>query len=104
MSGNRVRAGAPGMDKTHKSLPCEADDLMRGYTINRHYCPITNTVSTAYGNTFGVLPAEIIPVLGTLMGYTRRRASIGTVIYNLKSNLSLHGTVHNTTNTLKPIG
>ncbi|KAG5211456.1 hypothetical protein JEQ12_013885 [Ovis aries] len=47
---------------------------------------------------------EIIPVLGTLMGYTCRRASIGTVIYNLKSNLSLHGTVHNTTNTLKPIG
>lgn len=44
MSGNRVRAGAPGMDKTHKSLPCEADDLMRGYTINRHYCPIVKNV------------------------------------------------------------
>ena len=44
MSGNRVRAGAPGMYKTHKSLPCEADDLMRGYTINRHYCPIVKNV------------------------------------------------------------
>ena len=38
------------------------------------------------------------------MGYTCRRASIGTVIYNLKSNLSPHGTVYNTTNTPKPIG
>jgi hypothetical protein len=38
------------------------------------------------------------------MGYTCRRVSIGTVIYNLKSNLSPHGTVYNTTNTPKPIG